>query len=185
MIHIGRKTQTVTAVDNSGSADPAWDTSSTTRLVTSRTSASPSISATLPKNLPNPQGEQLAADAAYSPTGTNPGGGVNGWTKYYVKVHGDSTHITGEYDYVQRYRDAGGSGGRPGSVTDATTYVNTHQGRPGAVSDQILKDQAPSSSRGWTADLVCTAAGDPATPLSGVSTMEIRIDTTRPTAALA
>ena len=185
VIHIGRKTQTVTAVDNSGSADPAWDTSSTTRLVTSRTSASPSISATLPKNLPNPQGEQLAADAAYSPTGTNPGGGVNGWTKYYVKVHGDSTHITGEYDYVQRYRDAGGSGGRPGSVTDATTYVNTHQGRPGAVSDQILKDQAPSSSRGWTADLVCTAAGDPATPLSGVSTMEIRIDTTRPTAALA
>ena len=185
ILHIGRKSQTVTAVDNSGSADPAWDTASTSRVITSTTGHAPGISATLPKNLPNPQGEQLTEDVPYNPIGPNPGGGNFGWTKYYVKVHGDSTHITGEYDYVQRFRDAVGGGGRPGSVTDATTYVNTHQGRPGAVSDQLLTDEAPFPTHGWAVDLVCTAAGDPATPLSAVSTMEIRIDTTRPTAALA
>lgn len=177
--YIGQTDLGITVDDKSEPQDPSANVTTKTRTVKGSTSLSPSVSAVIHED---------SQATPYSSTGENPGGGVEGWTKYPVTVTEDATSIPGDYTLWADWSPPAGAVNPP----DLDATQTTTGARGAGVSINSVFQGKGTDGAGWKLQAYCAQqnhqSGDQqstrANKLSVVSSLEVRYDPDPPHAAL-
>lgn len=185
IIHnIGIRTIPIRVKDSSGSPDPSADTTDTNRTVTSTTAAAPSLRTIIAAGAVSSQGVRNDTEGYYSPSGNNPGGGVDGWTDFPITMTCDGSAITGDYNLWSVWSPPGNGGTFNGSPLDRSTAVTGAAGE--AKSITTVFSEPAATSGGWLTKGYCSDKSNQSNLLSAeTSPLELKYDPGAPTAGLS